>query len=255
MSLERQLRDDPIYVDLNEKDFKKAVKQFEDEYLGPLECIDRYLEYLGRDGLYTTVVSSVGDKEGRWQAFLDYYNHVWKKLDDESLRRKMNITENEVGEVEDIAFKLIRHRDIKDNGSSVKLHQVMRDLPKLLSVPDSKNELFVLNEIELQLPKAEQLKSDGVEYDEKEKDRIWSTKYAKILNRQYSKAKKSCEREKSSETPLELLEAALKKLQHQNMTLEVIKRSEIPEAMKLVREIRDTIKNIESELYDRQKSK
>jgi hypothetical protein len=254
MSLERQLRDDPIYADMGEKEFKKAVKQFEDEYLGPLECIDRYLEYLGRDGLYTTVVSSVGDKEGRWQAFLDYYNHVWKKMRDESQRRKMNISEHEVGDVEDVAFKLIRHRDIKDNGASIKLHQAMRELPKLLSVADSKEELFVLKEIELQLPQAEQVKSDGTEYDEKEKDRIWAAKHAKTLNRQFSRAKKTCDIVKSAETPLDLFEAALKKLQHPNMVLEAIKKSEIPEAMKIVREIREAVKQIEKELYDRQKN-
>ncbi len=97
MSLEEQLRDDPIYAGLNEKDFMKAVKTFHEEYLKPLECIDRYLEVLGREGLYNTIVAGTGDPEGRWQAFLDYYTHVYKKISDPKQRMGLGIDESEVG--------------------------------------------------------------------------------------------------------------------------------------------------------------
>ena len=61
MSLEEQLRDDPIYAGLGEKKFREEVKNFEGEYLKPLECIDRYLSYLGREKLYSTVSTGLGD--------------------------------------------------------------------------------------------------------------------------------------------------------------------------------------------------
>jgi hypothetical protein len=253
MSLEQQLRDDPVYADLGEKEFRKAVKQFEEEYLGPLECIDRYLEYLGRDGFYNIISASSGDKEGRWEAFLDYYNFIWKKMDDPAQRRKMNISEDEIGEVEDIAFKIIRHRDFKKLG--LKLHQVMREFPKWLSKHEAKEELFVLKEVQIDLPKEKNFKSDGSEYDEKEKDRIWSAEHSTILHRQLNRARHIFNQEKSTDTPLDLLEQALKKLRHPNMNLDAIKTSEIPSAMKTIREIRDAIKEIEGTLYKRQSKK
>jgi hypothetical protein len=253
MSLEQQLRDDPVYAGLEEKEFKKAVKQFEDEYLGPLICIDRYLEYLGRNSFYNTISESSGDKEGRWEAFLDYYKHVWKKMGDPDQRRSMNITEDEVGDVEDIAFKIIRHREFKNLG--LKLHQVMRALPKWLSKPEAKEELFVLNEVQIELPQEKNFKSDGSEYDEKEKDRIWSAEHSTIIHRQLRRAHDIFEQEKSTDTPLELLDQALKKLKHPNMNLDVVKTSEIPSAMKTVKKIRDTLKEIEGVLYRRQNHK
>ena len=253
MSLEQQLRDDPIYAGLDDKEFRKAVKQFKEEYLGPLECIDRYLEYLGRDGFYNTISASSGDKEGRWEAFLDYYKHIWKKMGDPEQRRNLNVREDEIGEVEDIAFKIIRNREFKK--LNLKLHQIMRELPKWLAKPEAKEELFVLREVQIDLPKEKNFKSDGSEYDEKEKDRIWSGEHSTILHRQLTRARSIFNQEKSTDTPLELLEQALKKLRHQNMDLHAIKASEIPAAMKTIREIKGTLKEIESTLYRRQTSK
>src|SRR3972149_4909317 len=55
ISLEEQLRDDPSFVNLSDKEFKKIVQKYQEEFLGPLECIDRYLEQLGRAGLYDNI--------------------------------------------------------------------------------------------------------------------------------------------------------------------------------------------------------
>ena len=72
MSLEHQLRDDPNYAQLDEKKFSEAVKKTVAEYLKPLECIDRYLSGIGKEGLYKIVSTGIADREGRWQAFYDY---------------------------------------------------------------------------------------------------------------------------------------------------------------------------------------
>ena len=50
MTLEEQLRDDPVFSGLDKKTFEKAVKKYSDDYLKPLECIDRYLDILDREG-------------------------------------------------------------------------------------------------------------------------------------------------------------------------------------------------------------
>ncbi len=57
MSLVDQLKDDPIYAGLADKAFKRAVVKFQDDYLNPLECIDKYLESLDRPGMYNIIAA------------------------------------------------------------------------------------------------------------------------------------------------------------------------------------------------------
>ena len=253
MSLEEQLRDDPNFVMLPPKKFSKIVRKYEDEFIKPLECIDRYLEQLGRNGLYYTVSTGISDRAGRWQAFLDYYNHVRKKLDDEYKRSKYTlIQEDETGEAEEIAFKIIRKREFSD---LPKVHKIMRDLPKWFNNEDSKKELFKLLEIDNDLPEEDCFDKDGKEYDERKKDQIWGAKNAEKLHRHVKTAQRIVEHEKERETPITLLEAAIKKLEHENMDLTSI---DILENYRLVREklvqIQEIASRLESEWYNLKKN-
>ena len=90
---------------------------------------------MGREGLYNTIAAGTGDREGRWQAFLDYYTHVYKKFIDQKQRLGLGIKETEVGEIEDIAFKIIRKREFPRIG---KAHLIIRDLPKWIPIRDSR---------------------------------------------------------------------------------------------------------------------
>ena len=119
ISLEEKLRDDPRYVDMSDANFKKALKKYEEEYLNPLICVDEYLSYLGRDGIYTNISSGKSDREGRWEAFKDYYKRIKKNLGDENKRRSINVKDEEIGDIESIAYKLIRVRELP----GIKLHE------------------------------------------------------------------------------------------------------------------------------------
>ena len=77
-TLEEQIRDDPRYANAPQREIVQAVKEIENEFLGPLECVDRYLQLFGREGLYGTVSTGAGDREGRWQAFIDY-SHTYQR--------------------------------------------------------------------------------------------------------------------------------------------------------------------------------
>ncbi len=251
MSLEEQLKDDPNFVKLPSKEFNKIVRKYNDEFIKPLECVDRYLEQLGRDGLYYTVSTGISDRTGRWQAFLDYYNHVRKKLDDEYKRSKYTIIqEDETGEVEEIAFKIIRKREFSD---LPKVHKIMRDLPKWLNNKDSKKELFKLLEIENELPDEKNFGEDGNEYDERKKDQIWGAENAEKLHRHVKTAQRILEHEIERETPVTLLEAALKKLEHENMNPEAVNLNDIPKAMELAKAIKDAADTLESDFYHHKK--
>ncbi|MGR3173600.1 MAG: hypothetical protein ACUZ8N_03280 [Candidatus Scalindua sp.] len=247
MSLEEQLRDDPNFTKLLPKDFENIIKKYQDEYLEPLNCIDRYLDQLDRPGLYYTISTGISDRQGRWQAFLDYYNQIWKKLEDDYKRIKMGIKEDEVGDVEEIAFKIIRKREFPD---MPKVHKIMRDLPKWLEKSEeAKKELFKLLDIDNELPKEKCYDKEGSEYDERKKDQIWNTLHQATLINQVKKARTLYEHKKERETPLTLLEAALKKLQHENMDPTTVNLTDMPKAMNLAKTVKDVADSLESEFY------
>jgi len=227
MSLVEQLSDDPSFISLTQKEKDKLLKEYEIDYLEPLSCVDRYLQLLGREGLYTSIASGTADKEGRWEAFLDYYARVRRKLDDANSRNTMGIEEDEIGDVEEIAFKIIRKREFPE---LPKLHMIMRDFSKLISNKEAKKELYKLLDIEFDLPRTECYNSEGKEYSEREKDQIWGNKNATKLIGRVKDAKKIVEYETARETPLTLLEAALKKLNHENMTPEAVAIEDIEKA-------------------------
>lgn len=245
MSLEEQLKDDPRYVNLLEKEFKKVVKNYEDEYLKPLECVDRYLASIGREGFYGLISTGIGDREGRWQAFSDYSNNVQAKLNDDKRRIEIGISEDERGDVEDIAYKIIRMREFPD----IKAHQLIRLLPKMLINDDSKKELMKLVGVDNALSEDLVNVSEDDEGYEKKVEDAWRKNNAKIVVGQVMKAKKLYENRKERETPLTLLEGALKKLNHEQMDIKSISLGELKTAMSLSKEIQARAHELESEIY------
>lgn len=243
MTLEEQLRDDANYRYLSKPKFEIAKNKFEDELLNPLMRIDSYLNYLNRPGHYNTVSEGKGDNEGRWQAFLDYYNIVYKKLLDDKQRVKMGIQEDEVGIVENVAFKIIRKREI--NGLNKKVHEVMRDLPKLLKDTNSKKELFKLSNISFDLPK-EETTEDDTPISEKTKDVIWGNKYAAEIGEGVKEAYRLWGQKKDQDTPIDLLKAALEKLNHANMQVKSVSPDRINEVIFLSKAIQVRANEIET---------
>ena len=230
-SLEEQLRDDPLYSNLPRKNFSKEVEKYREEYLKPLECIDLYLRHLGREGLYDTISTGISDREGRWQAFIDYYNSVEKKLSDKKKRYELGVEEDEIGDIRDIAFKIIRKREFPD---LPKVHVIMRKLPALLKRSDSKKALYSLKDVSLGLPN-ELCWENGREIDEKKKDLKWNSENGAFLINQVKKAFHREEYESEKETPLLLLEASLKKLNHEDMIPTNVKVEEYSSALEYLR--------------------
>lgn len=253
MSLEEQLRDDPNYSNLPLAKLKKQISSVEEEYIKPLECIDKYLSYMGRSGHYNTVSEGRGDSEGRWQAFLDYYKSVYKKLSDDKQRMKLNIEEEEVGKIENIAFKIIRKREL--GGINKKAHQIMRDLIKLMDNENVKKELFKLLPIDLTLPREERLDELGNEIDEKTKDIIWGNKYGQDMNWHVKEAYEIFEQKKVNESPLSLLKTSLEKLNNSSLDVTKIELDRLNEAMKLCKSIQLRANEIEHLIYDLMKNK
>ena len=243
ITLEQQLNDDPTIHGLPKKKFDKEYKRVQEDLLGPLTCVDKYLHYIGRDELYNTISMRSGDAEGRWQAFIDYSKSIYSKISDPKQRIKLGINEDEVGDIESIAFKIIRMREFE----GIKAHQVMRNFPKYLKVNTSKQELFKLTKIDMNLPKAEMVDKDGKEMDLRDQDRKWQSKYKDQIQHHVKQAIMNLEYNSEKEKPLELLEAALNKLNHENMEPINIGVDKLSEAVQITEKIAKRANNLRLE--------
>lgn len=247
ISLEEQLKDDPVNADLSEKDFKKIVKRYREEFLKPLECADDYLEFIGKPGVYKLISSSVHGKENRWQAFIDYYNFVRKKLDNPQERIKLGIEEDEVGRVQELAFNLIRLREFPD--IRTKLHELMRDLPDYLKNTHAKQELY-----KIRPTKVSPEESEEADLNPDEVDKTWIKENRTDIVRQVVKAKELLDRRDDQEKPLDLLQQAFSKLHHEKMQPSEIGTQNLPEAMSMAEQIRDRAEELRKTFYQHQKS-
>lgn len=243
--LEAQLRDDPNYHNLPDKEFTKVVDDYKRKFLNPLKCADRYLKTFEREGLYNTISESAGDKEGRWQAFVDYSNFYYSTLDNSAERLKLGIKEGEIGLIENAIFKIIRKRNLNSpeiEKALGKLHAFVRggNLKKYLSNNDAKKLLInIAKEVKEDIPEEKKKSKDGERYTEREIDEKWSND-AKVkegvlgnLMQAYKAVNSHTERNK----PLELLEDALKKLKHDNLKIENMDAGHYDKAMDLTKQI------------------
>ncbi len=243
--LEAQLRDDPNYHDLGPKEFKRVVDEYRKKYLLPLERVDKYLSTFNREGLYNTISEGTGDKEGRWQAFIDYSNFYYSTLENPTERLKLGIKEEEIGLIENAIFKIIRKRNL--NSPEIekvlgKLHAFVRggNLKKYLGNSDAKKYLInIAKEVKEDIPEEKKQNKEGERYTEREIDEKWSND-AKVkegvlgnLMKAYKAVNSHTERNK----PLELLEDALKKLKHDNLKIENMDTSHYDKAMELTKQI------------------
>ena len=78
-------------------------------------------------------------------------------------------------------------------------------------------------------------------------DKIWGRKYATEITRQVKKVAGIVEFSTNSETPLTLLDAALKKLNHEQLDLNKVKHDDETKTVKLIRDIRERVKELEGE--------
>lgn len=251
-SLAEQLGDDPRYARATRQELDKPIKECERDYLYPLACVERYLAHLDREELYEAISSRVSDREGRWQAFIDYSKSYHSCLTNKQWQIKNDFDEEDVGAIEDVAFKMIRLRTLK---GLPKIHQLMRKLPKMCALLDSRKEILsITNEVDSSLPKEQQFDADGNALSTADIDAKWADLHRRTLIHRTKKAMELLEESREKETPMALLEAALKKLTHESLSIDLISQSDYPKARKCVSSIQKRAGEIEHDLYDNQKN-
>lgn len=252
LSLEEQLRDDPAYAGATKAELKKAVKDYEKRYLAPLECVDRYLDQFGRQGQYKTISTGFSDREGRWQAFIDYSNTYSRYFSNPKQLIELGIEEDEIGRIEEAAFNIIRLRTIPD---MPKLHVIMRDFNKYCRTKEGKKEILkITDEVDPLLPQAMRFDKNGNSLGPEEIDAKWAAKNKQSIIYHVKNAKGGHETKKEKETPLSLLEAAYKKLIHEDLDLTHLSISDWNKARKLAADISSRAVELEKLIYDFQKN-
>lgn len=247
LSLEEQLRDDPRFANATKVEIGKAVKDYVKEFLEPLGCVNRYLKQFRRQGQYGAISTGMSDPEGRWQAFKDYSNTYTRYFNNPKRRIELGIEEDEIGEIEEAAFDIIRLRNLPDLPKS---HMIMRHLPKYCRTKEGKKEIMgIAREVEPVLPNSECIDKDGNPLDSVAIDLKWASRNRESIIFCASRAVSSHETLKLKETPIELLEAARKKLTHDNMDLTTIAVGDYKKAMKLAGQIKATANDLETQIY------
>ncbi|MBX2948108.1 MAG: hypothetical protein KF704_02425 [Crocinitomicaceae bacterium] len=236
--LDAQLRDDPNYYELSEKDFNKKVKEFEKMFLKPLECVDDYLKTFDRVGMYNTISESTNDREGRWQAFIDYSNFKTGTLDNKNKLNELKIKETEIGRIKNSVFKIIRKRNLSVSGTDIgKVHEFVRKLPKYLSNEDAKKLILQIADVPEDIPDHLKFDKDGKKLTEREIDEKWGANNRELILGNLIQAHGHLSNQVQRDKPLELLEDALKKLQHDNLKIEKMGTDYYEKAMELAQSI------------------
>lgn len=246
-TLKAQLLDDPRHANATKKQIEKAVREHKMDYLQPLGCIDRYLTQFGREGLYRTISTGISDPEGRWQAFKDYSNTYGRIFRNPKKLIDLGIDEDEIGEIEEAAFDIIRLRTVPN---MPKVHTIMRNISKYCRTPEGKKHIKMISAtVDPILPVEECTDDSGKRLTIQEIDAKWAAKNKEMITYHVKIASRSHESQKEKETPLHLLEAAYKKLMHEDMDLQAIDISDFDKAREWVVKIKDRADDLEGDIY------
>ena len=212
MSLEHQLRDDPLYANANEKEMRKAKEGHYRDYLRPLEVVDMYLEHFGQSGLYEIV-------KDRWQAFIDY-GIFYNMIKNESSREKYfnpygkvpreYLEESEIPLVNEVAFNLIRKKRMEGLDTTQKLHTTMREIKNYLSFKGSKNAFLKIADIPAEVSPENMsiLLKNGASVSEIDDE--WQRENRSTFTSLMLKTLEAYRERKTSDLPLKIIEKVLK---------------------------------------------
>jgi hypothetical protein len=224
--LKEILKDDPIYADMSDKDFNKAMKNFEIDNFDTLKLIDKYLKDRDLDGNYDAVAD-------RWLSFQELNQRVISKFDDVNFLNKHNIDEIDKGLIQAAAFNFIQLKKTAD--IVPKNINLIRDITTWLKA--DKKEFLKIGKI----PNNNEIK------DPVERDAEWQESQGITIKDQVKKLQNLVRKADEIGGPVKRLEEALWCLEHED--LDIQKYSYIPESiLKKSYELTKQIENINNGL-------
>ena len=229
--LDEMLRDDPAYSGKTDKEFKKAVKAFRDESLGPIELMSEYLNINKIKGDFNRL-------EHKFSAFQDLNTRVVSKLDNPRTLAEHKIQDHEIGLIKSSAFNVIKMRD--HSTLEQRTHMLMRDIFKWIDA--DKKEFLKIGRIE---------DLENIQ-DPDERFKKWNDKNNEKILASLKKLRGLAERKKDQEDPITRLEQAIQKLKHEDLEYEQIrqmKKTDITKALKLANTAQSQAKYLTDMFY------
>jgi hypothetical protein len=130
----------------------------------------------------------------------------------------------------------------------------MRNLPKYCGTPEGKKEIKkIAQKVEPVLPYEEQFDKDGNPLESSVIDAKWAASNRESIIYHAKRAALSHEIKTMTETPISLLEAAFKKLTHDDMDFGTIVISDLKKARDWVVRIKNRAEELESQIYRHEK--
>ena len=126
----------------------------------------------------------------------------------------------------------------------------MRELPKYCRTKDGKRAVKkIAEEVDPMLPREALFDANDEPLSLEEVDDKWAARNKQHVTHNLSKAVRSHEHLKDRETPIGLLEAALKKLIHDDMDLTTIRTEDYGKARALAADIQKEANALERQIY------
>ena len=228
------MRGDPKYSNLAEKPFERDAVKLEKDTIGVLSVVDDYLKANKIEGNYRIV-------ETRWDSFKELSQRVILRLDDEDYLSKHQIEEDEVAEVAQACWAIMKIKDPKIIGKDKHVGFV-RQINKWIK--KSKKDFLELADI----PDVEEHITDP-----DERERTWEIEHAEKAESIIKKVDALTKKSEEQEGPIKKLEQILRMLDHKYLEEDKIDKmplTELDDAIRITNSIQTENKNLQQTFYN-----
>ena len=236
--LRKMMRGDPKYSNLAEKPFEREAVKLEKDTIGVLSVVDEYLKANKIDGNYRIV-------ETRWDSFKELSQRVVLKLKDEEHLHKNQIEEDEVAEIVQACWAIMKIKNPKIIGKDKHvgfvrqinkwIKRAKKDFLELADIPDVEDHIT----------------------DPEERERAWEIEHAEKAESILKKVNALTIKGEEQEGPINKLEQILRMLDHKYLEedkIEKMKLSELDDAIRITTNIQTANKDLQKIFFDKKQN-
>ena len=205
----------------DKRKFNKALKEIQNDYLGPLEMIDQYLIEINKEDEYTII-----EEKGNWNAFRDFYLKIIGKVSSDN-----GYTPEDASGLTDIGFKMLS----TGNFDREIMHEI-RDLKKYWDDNEQRKKISFIKKLDN--PELISDHNEANKVRENIRDIVKKTREIKS----YTDAK---------DKPLKLIKDALAKID--KIDIEDV-NSEYDEILTKLRDLKHSSDSLESKVFTKNKN-
>ena len=236
--LRKMMRGDPKYSNLAEKPFERDAVKLEKDTIGVLSVVDDYLKANKIEGNYRIV-------ETKWDSFKELSQRVILRLEDEEYLNKNQIEEDEVAEVAQACWAIMKIKNPKIIGKDKHvgfvrqinkwIKKAKKDFLELADIPDVGDHIT----------------------DPDEREREWEIEHAEKAESILKKVNALTIKSEEQEGPINKLEQILRMLDHKYLEEDKINNmplSELDDAIRITNNIQTANRNLQQTFYDKKQN-